>query len=1024
MKKFYLFNWIFLLIGLVSFTAFGQTVAYEGNFGNATPQSSYTADITLNLQSKQWFASYRYHSGADFRLGNSASAKVPTKFIQAAPQGASIEMLWDIENVKTISLTTSTTYGTIQKWYIFESVDQGNSWQEVASQDHISNAKWTYTASSTKSLGTRYAFIVTGTSSPRVRLTDISITTEVPTNFPPIVSSKTITGTYGVLLSDGTVTATGNPTSWTQTGTLPLGITFDNGVFSGTPTQAGTFTTQVTAKNQYGTSDPANVTFEIAKANQTVNYTFDHLTQNQGTTFSGLPSQTDQGLNIVYTSADNSVVSTNGNMLSFDGIGSTTINATAVGDNNFNNYTTTFNVNSKDPNVITYNGEGTFVKVNSVEEVTDGYYVVTNETNAFLMTNEFVEKTYLGRVNANVNNEEIVNPSANHVWKIETDGNSKTIYNEVIENYVGWTSGNTVSLSDALSNNFRWTFKYENAKFIVNNVSTPVRQLSYNPGSPRFAAYGNTNQQELQLYKLVPSNSTTWDGTAWSNGTPDLTKDVIIKGKVTVDTQLEAKTFTVSDAGGSVVVKSGARLIVDGKIDNQAGLTGLVVENGGNLIQNQNVANSGAITVNRDSKSMVRNDMTFWSSPVQQEASQQTIRSFSPETLYNRFWTYNETTDEFTQILTSDTDSKLFEPGKGVSIRVKNTLPTGQNTIHNGAFLGVPFNGDITVPVQFTANGYNLVGNPYASNINVEKFLLANENVNSLYFWTHQFPVGSSEYANNYAAFNVVGGVIPDLSNISVGQGFIVGLSQATPTVNFNNTMRTSQDAFFYKNSIAEKNRIWLSLSKESKTISQILLAYMDGATNDADNQIDAKVMQRGSSAIYSLINNEAYAIQGRSLPFKTDDVVKLGFETLEQGNYTINIEKVDGLFEKGQIVYLRDKELNQVHNLSESAYSFTSKAGIFDTRFELVYTNKTLGTDELSKENVIVYTKNNTIVVDAKQNKISSVELYDIQGRKIFVKNNIRASVYQVESSAKGILVIKVLTEDGKVKTQKVVNK
>ena len=306
----------------------------------------------------------------------------------------------------------------------------------------------------------------------------------------------------------------------------------------------------------------------------------------------------------------------------------------------------------------------------------------------------------------------------------------------------------------------------------------------------------------------------------------------------------------------------------------------------------------------------------------------------------------------------------------------------------------------------------------------MEKFLLANENVNSLYFWTHQFPVGSSEYANNYAAFNVVGGVIPDLSNISVGQGFIVGLSQATPTVNFNNTMRTSQDAFFYKNSIAEKNRIWLSLSKESKTISQILLAYMDGATNDADNQIDAKVMQRGSSAIYSLINNEAYAIQGRSLPFKTDDVVKLGFETLEQGNYTINIEKADGLFEKGQIVYLRDKELNQVHNLSESAYSFTSKAGIFDTRFELVYTNKTLGTDELSKENVIVYTKNNTIVVDAKQNKISSVELYDIQGRKIFVKNNIRASVYQVESSAKGILVIKVLTEDGKVKTQKVVNK
>lgn len=860
----------------------------------------------------------------------------------------------------------------------------------------------------------------------QLTLDNISWTAAGVATEKPVVSPRTITGTYGVLLSDGTVTATGNPTSWTQTGVLPLGITFDNGVFSGTPEQAGTFTTQVTATNDYGTSDAANITFEIAKGNQTVNYTFEHLTQNQGTTFSGLPSQTDQGLNIVYTSADNSVVSTNGNILSFDGIGSTTINATAVGDNNFNNYTTTFNVNSKDPNVITYNGEGTFVKINNLEEVTNGYYVFSYENKAM---NNTLNSGKFGVQNITTENNRIINPSLSIVWKIDNVNNGLAISNEEIGSYINYTTNTNFSLiKEPSTDNSKWSASFSNEGFLLRNVNSTDRGIIYRT-TDVFGAYAITNlrgneYKTLQLYKLLPSNSTTWDGTAWSNGTPDLTKDVIIKGKVTVDTQLEAKTFTVSDAGGSVVVKSGARLIVDGKIDNQAGLTGLVVENGGNLIQNQNVANSGAITVNRDSKSMVRNDMTFWSSPVQQEASQQTIRSFSPETLYNRFWTYNETTDEFTQILTSDTDSKLFEPGKGVSIRVKNTLPTGQNTIHNGAFLGVPFNGDITVPVQFTANGYNLVGNPYASNINVEKFLLANENVNSLYFWTHQFPVGSSEYANNYAAFNVVGGVIPDLSNISVGQGFIVGLSQATPTVNFNNTMRTSQDAFFYKNSIAEKNRIWLSLSKESKTISQILLAYMDGATNDADNQIDAKVMQRGSSAIYSLINNEAYAIQGRSLPFKTDDVVKLGFEALEQGNYTINIEKVDGLFEKGQIVYLRDKELNQVHNLSESAYSFTSKAGIFDTRFELVYTNKTLGTDELSKENVIVYTKNNTIVVDAKQNKISSVELYDIQGRKIFVKNNIRASVYQVESSAKGILVIKVLTEDGKVKTQKVINK
>lgn len=857
----------------------------------------------------------------------------------------------------------------------------------------------------------------------QITLDNISWTVAPQITESPVVSTKTITGTYGVLLTDGTITATNNPTSWSQTGALPLGITFADGVFSGTPTQAGSFTSQVTATNVNGTSAPAEIKFEIAKVNQTIAGLVD-LSQNSGTTYSSLPTVTDKGLPIVYSSSDNSIVSTTGNTLNFNGIGSTVITATALGNTNFNDYTTTFNVKSKDPNVVTYNGQGTFMKVNSLAEVTDGYYVVANEKDQFLMTNKLNTSStnYLERSSFNLVSGKIENPSVNNVWKIETDGNNKTIYNEVLGTYAGWISGNSASLSSTLTNNYRWTFSYASSKFTVNNVADPERQLSYNPntGGLRFAAYGNASQEELQLYKLVATSSTTWQNGIWSNGEADLTKDVIVKGNLDVNTAISAKTLTVSDAGGTVSVKSGGSLTVDGKIDNQAGLTGLVIENGGNLIQNQNVVNSGAITVNRNSQSMVRNDMTFWSSPVQDK----TIRSFSPETLYNRFWTYNEATNEFSQILTSDTDSKLFEAGKGVSIRVKNTLATGANTIHNGVFTGVPFNGDITVPVQFTAGGYNLVGNPYASNINVEKFLAANTSVNSLYFWTHQFAVGSAEYANNYAAFTVAGSVIPGLTNISLGQGFIVGLSQATPTVSFNNAMRTAQDAKFYKNSTIEKNRIWLSLSKEDKPVSQILLAYMDGATNGIDNQIDAKVMQRGSSAIYTLINDEAYAIQGRSLPFKTDDVVKLGFEALEQGNYTINIEQVDGLFNENQTVYLKDKELNQVYNLSESAYKFASKAGEFNDRFELVYADKTLATGDLTKNNIVVYNTNNTIVVDSKQSKIVSVELYDIQGRRVVEKNKINSNSFQIQSSAKGVLVIKVLTEDGKVKTQKIVNK
>ena len=997
MKKFYFLNWVLLLFGLMSSTVFGQTSELNCPLGTIA-NNQMTFGIT-NF-------SIIHAKGTD------------TSFAAYSPWRVYTNNLVTIEGDSNVNRITSVVITAETSAYASAAI--GGTISIISGTGVVTKS----TSASTATIS--FSNDVTSFSikpSAQTRWSKIKINYELKnTNQSPVVTAKTITGTYGVLLTDGTVTATNSPTSWTQSGNTPTGITFDAGVFSGTPTQAGSFTSQVTATNANGTSSPAEIKFEIAKANQTITGLVD-LTQNSGTTHENLPSVTDKGLPIVYSSADNSIVSTSGNTLNFNAIGSTTITASALGNNNFNDYSTTFNVKSKDPNIIVYNGQGTFVKVNSLTEVTDGYYVVTDETNKFLMTNTLTSN-YLVSNSVNVNNDMIIDPTISNVWKIETTNNGKTIYNEELEKFVGWETGNTVALASTVSAKYEWTFDYVSDKFTVNNVATPVRQLSYNKGNPRFVAYGNDGQEELQLYKLVTSTSTTWQNGAWSNGDPSLTKDVIIKGALEVSASLEAKTLTVSDAGGMLAVKPGGILTVDGKIDNQAGLTGLVIENGGNLIQNQNVANLGAISVNRNSQAMVRNDMTFWSSPVQQEAWQQTIRSFSPETLFNRFWTYNESTNEFSQILTSDTDSKLFEAGKGVSIRVKNTLATGDNTIQNGEFSGVPFNGDINVPVQFTASGYNLVGNPYASNINVVKFLVSNTSVNSLYFWTHQFPVGSAEYANNYAAFNVVGSVIPGLSNISVGQGFIVGLSQATPTVNFNNAMRTAQDAFFYKNAIAEKNRIWLSLSKENKPVSQILLAYMDGATNGIDNQIDAKVMQRGSSAIYTLINDEAYAIQGRSLPFATDDVVKLGFEALEQGNYSINIEQVDGLFTENQTVYLKDKELNKIYNLSESAYQFASKIGIFNDRFELVYADKTLATDDLTKNNVIVYNTNNTIVVDSKQSKIVSVELYDIQGRKVVDKNKINANTFQVQSSAKGVLVIKVLTEDGKVKTQKIINK
>lgn len=1004
MKKLYFFNWIFLLIGLISSTAFGQTVVYQGNFGNSTPTSTYSDNVTLSLESKQWFASYRYHSGADFRLGNNASAKVPTKFIQAAPQGASIEMLWDIENVKTISLTTSTTYGTIQKWYIFESVDQGNSWQEVASQDHISNAKWTYTASSTKSLGTRYAFIVTGTSSPRVRLTDISITTEVPTNFPPIVSSKTITGTYGVLLSDGTVTATGNPTSWTQTGTLPLGITFDNGVFSGTPTQAGTFTAQVTATNQYGTSDPANVTFEIAKANQTVNYTFDHLTQNQGTTFSGLPSQTDQGLNIVYTSADNSVVSTNGNILSFDGIGSTTITATAVSNNNYNEFNTTFDVSVTDPNA-TYCFEETFDGLNGNNISVNGSNSAWNGNSNFPTTSSAYQAGEAVKLGTSDKTGAITSKTLD-----EISGNVTVSFD-----VKGWTSveGSMNVTLGSETKNVVYTAKMADA---FENVTVSFENVAAGSTLKLETSAKRAFIDNVRIQCASSNNSTTWDGTTWSNGTPDLTKEVILHATPTES--FSAKKLTVER---DMIIPAGITITVENEVVNQNDVT-FRFRHGAYLIQKNNSAvNVGPAMFDRSSAPIYRLENLMWSSPV----INQNIFEISPNTLTNRFARFLESTNDWTENVTA---ADNFKAGELISFRAPNNYNNygeGEAQVFESTFSGQLFNGEVTIPVTKTSKGNNAVGNPYASPLSLDALIAANTSVgvNSVYVWTHSKPIVNGAYqGSNWAIYNGIGWNDPAMTspNIDIAQGFIVKVANAGNLV-LNNAMRTSANGpVYYK---GQKDRYWLSLSADQTKLNTSLIGYGMGSTNKFDQNFDAQPFDNNNEGLYSVLNNDLFVIQGRG-DFNNEDSFDLTFNVKKAGTYQINLEKFEGVFEN-QNIYLVDKKLDKVFNLNElKSYSFDTKAGEINDRFSINYQNKTLSTNDLSKKGLVVYAQNKQITISSKES-IKSIKLVDISGRQLQNIQNINTKNYVINLNVNPqVVVVVVENTNGTTESRKVILK
>lgn len=470
-----------------------------------------------------------------------------------------------------------------------------------------------------------------------------------------------------------------------------------------------------------------------------------------------------------------------------------------------------------------------------------------------------------------------------------------------------------------------------------------------------------------------------------------------------------------------------------------AALGNLILENNANLLQDTDAVNSGNVKAQRIAKLTfvsvaTRADYNYWSSPV---IAQKLLynastpgTSFSPGTPNNRIFQYKESTDNF--VGTTDAN---FVAGKGYAIRAENaangTTYIADGTAKTFEFIGEPNNGEITTPSlswKDGDHGYNLIGNPYPSNIDFDKFWSANQTkmYSTAYFWTNnqyeKTQQGSTYSGNNYAIYNGTGGNPADYQGVSgspvvpeafikPGQGFIVQ-TKSEGILSFKNDMREVGISPFFNNkgNAVAKNRFWLTMSSPSEIVNTILVGYIPGATNGFEKDFDAPLLVEGSDAFFSILDTEKLAIQGKEAMFNVNDVIPLGTKHFQNGTYEIALKQKEGIFET-QNVYLKDKLLNTVVNLSENSYEFNATAGLYDNRFEIVYQPSiTLGSNNLAKENVVVYHQGNNFVVKAQNKKITQLEMYDASGRLLYktAPNNTEAVIDSTHLS-NGMYVLKI---------------
>ncbi|AXT18764.1 T9SS C-terminal target domain-containing protein [Flavobacteriaceae bacterium AU392] len=417
----------------------------------------------------------------------------------------------------------------------------------------------------------------------------------------------------------------------------------------------------------------------------------------------------------------------------------------------------------------------------------------------------------------------------------------------------------------------------------------------------------------------------------------------------------------------------------------------------------------------------------------------------------------------------------ITEDENGTPPFPRTTQFTFQGPFNNGPINVSIFNDAATVDPLNNGAHYHFLGNPYPSAISFDDFQTANASTIGplVYYWSQATLPDSANPGNQGINFNqndyaiymismgtgIAGasGVIPN-EFIPSGQGFFVP-SVGQGTAIFNNSMRAtavtpeSNDIFFgieqqsinlttststsNETSSSDRDLLWLDLTSNNGVFNQILIGYVDGATDANDGlAYDATriLPSELTSILYTFVEGEdtKLAIQGKD-PSGLDEteIIALGFDTNisaeNNTTYSLSIAQFEGSFFENTTIFLRDNLLDITHDLSASEYDFTSEIGVFKDRFEIQFISSTLSSEDdiLLEENnslAIIELDNGDVQFRVSDNlEMESVRIIDLTGRTLYdFDANGNNTIFSLSNLNRSIYIAQVKLTNGIVLTKK----
>ncbi len=353
--------------------------------------------------------------------------------------------------------------------------------------------------------------------------------------------------------------------------------------------------------------------------------------------------------------------------------------------------------------------------------------------------------------------------------------------------------------------------------------------------------------------------------------------------------------------------------------------------------------------------------------------------------------------------------------------------------------------GDQTIALSKSKNGWNLLSNPFASNISWTAITGNGANTTGLGSSTatvyRMKPIGNNSYA--YSTYNSTGSATNGGDNvIENGAGFFVQ-ANAAANLTIRESDKTSSNPavslFGFQPSTPNENIIKLSLSSSQNNFSdEVIMRWgMYPATENFDLAYDAYDLGTTGLQDLSVIGNDGtrYAVfHGAALQTsdKENRQYKLGLRGLSNGNYLINAITLAPITDGNQISLIDNYTHQNTLITDSTAYDFSvtddslSKA---DGRFSVVFNSKTFSTINNSLANTILIknpTHDNYFTIKAGNNfNQLNWQLNDASGRCIqkgVLSNLTKGQIKEVNTATltSGIYFIKINGDNKEVKTYK----